>query len=378
MIGSRLRATRSAPKPAPPTASPASSTAASTVNGTRPRRSRLAGAALGAVPPVERSRTSCVGEFVCTSVRTAERRCSRSTRGGACGAGLRLSLEASPRAEAPLDMTAPLTGRLRPRSPGGAARSASPAVTASTRPLRGLAFAGTRSEVPGVAAGADADFAAAGAGEASGAGLGADRAGSVPVGAGEAAGGAAAAGGGDGSGSGAGAGGAAGAGGGLGALRGGRRPSGSMYESSEASLTPRWTYGRSCSGSPEGPGAAIGSPSATRSPRLTRSAPRWMSDALCSPVAIVTVRPCVGTSPANVTSPETGARTAGESPVAMSIPRCWPPAYLSLPTENSWRTGPSAGHAHAHAEGPAANAQTSATPKQTTHLVARRANIFRR
>ena len=77
----------------------------------------------------------------------------------------------------------------------------------------------------------------------------------------------------------AGAGGAAGAGGGWGATRGGRRERGSTYWSSPSRI-PRWTYGASCSGSPDGPGSAIGSPSSTRCARFTSSWPRWVSDAL--------------------------------------------------------------------------------------------------
>jgi hypothetical protein len=180
------------------------------------------------------------------------------------------------------------------------------------------------------------------------------------------------------SGCGEGAGGAAGAGGGLGALRGGSSPSGSMYVSSPPALTPRWTYGTSYSGSPEGPEAAIASPSPTRSPFLTRSGPRWVSEALCSPATIVTVRPCVGTWPANVTSPDTGARIADPPTTAMSIPRCWPAAYLSAATENSRRTAPSAGHAHARADGPAASAHATTPLTQRSRLVARRANMRRR
>ena len=107
---------------------------------------------------------------------------------------------------------------------------------------------------------------------------------------------AAAAGGGAGSGWGAGAGGAAGAGGGWVALRDGSRASGSTYWSSPT-RTPRWTYGTECSGSPEGPGWAIGSLSATLAPFLTSSGPRCVSETRYpSPVVMVTVSPCVGTA----------------------------------------------------------------------------------
>jgi hypothetical protein len=58
-------------------------------------------------------------------------------------------------------------------------------------------------------------------------------------------------------------------------------------------------------------------------PFRTRSAPTCVSEALYpSAVTIVTVRPCVGTWPANDTSPEAGARTVDAPPRAMSTPRC--------------------------------------------------------
>ena len=162
-----------------------------------------------------------------------------------------------------------------------------------------------------------------------------------------------------------GAGGAAGAGGGLGALRGGSKLRGSTYVSSSPMRIPRWTYGTSCSASPEGPGSASASPSPTCSPRLTRSAPRCVSDALYpSSVAIVTVNPWVGSDPAKVTSPETGASAVAAVPSATSMPRCCPPAYLSLATENPRRTAPSPGQAHAHAWPPDARAHESATPRK--------------
>ena len=77
-----------------------------------------------------------------------------------------------------------------------------------------------------------------------------------------------------------GAGGAAGAGGGLGALRDGSKPSGSTYVSLSPTRIPRWTYGTACSASPDGPGSAMGSPSATDAPFRTRSEPRCVSEAL--------------------------------------------------------------------------------------------------
>ena len=128
--------------------------------------------------------------------------------------------------------------------------------------------------------------------------------------------------GGAGSGSDCGAGGASGAEGGMGAPRGGRSVSGSTYASRGPTRTPRWTYGTACSASPVGPASEITSPSETGAPRRTRSAPRCVNDTLLSSNSIVTVRPCVGTWPAKVTAPPTGARTDLAPPRAMSIPRC--------------------------------------------------------
>lgn len=195
----------------------------------------------------------------------------------------------------------------------------------------------------------------AGAGAGSGAGAGGD----APTGGSGAGAGA----------GGAGAGGAAG-GGGVGAARGGSRDSGSTYVSPSPTRMPRWTYGTSCSGSPEGPASATEVPSATLSPRLTRSGPRWVSETLYPPVAaIVTVRPCVGTCPANVTSPDAGARTTRAPPRAMSTPRCCPPAYGLSPSENSRSTSPSAGQAQACAAEAVASAHPRASATPTTRRV---------
>ena len=174
-----------------------------------------------------------------------------------------------------------------------------------------------------------------------------------------------------------GAGGAAG-GGGVVTLRGGSRDSGSTY-TSPAVRIPRWTYGTSCSGVPDGPGSASGSPSRTESPRCTSSGPRWVSETLKpSDVSIVTVRPCVGTLPANVTSPSAGARTDTASPSAMSTPRCWPPAYGSSPTEKPRSTSPSVGQAQAGAAGAVTSAQTTTTSSAAAAVVARCRNTDRR
>jgi hypothetical protein len=188
--------------------------------------------------------------------------------------------------------------------------------------------------------------------------------------------------GGAGSGSDCGAGGASGAEGGMGAPRGGRNVSGSTYVSCGPTRTPRWRYGTACSASPVGPASEITSPSETRAPRRTRSAPRCVSDTLVSSNSIVTVRPCVGTWPAKVTAPPTGARTDLAPPRATSIPRCCPAAYVSPVTENPSRSCPSAGQVHAHAGVPATSAQLRTAPTQAVHLqtvlVARRANMHRR
>jgi hypothetical protein len=104
-----------------------------------------------------------------------------------------------------------------------------------------------------------------------------------------------------------------------------------------------------------------------------------MRDALYPPaVAMVTVAPYVGSDPANVTSPDVGALVEDASPSATSIPRCWPPAYLSVPTENPRSTAPSAGHVQAQAAGPATSAHTSTAPRQMANLVALRVNTVRR
>jgi hypothetical protein len=226
-------------------------------------------------------------------------------------------------------------------SPGRATGGA--AVSAATRVARavgvvtvGLAAAGAARDslasastpgFPDVGSARSTDGTGAAAGIGSGA---AGAAGSTATGgvgceaaAGSGAGCAVAGGGAGATGGGAAAGGAAGAGGGLGALRGGSKPSGSTYVSPSPNRMPRWTYGVPCSVSPDGPASATGSPSPTDSPFRTRSAPTCVSEALYpSVVTIVTVRPCVGTWPANDTSPEAGARTVDAPPRAMSTPRC--------------------------------------------------------
>lgn len=138
-------------------------------------------------------------------------------------------------------------------------------------------FAATGISMAGASSFASA-AGAVGAGAGLGAGLGAVAGCGAATGGGGADGGAGF--GATGAGAGTGAGGAAGAGGGVGAARGGRSESGSTYVSPSPTRIPRWTYGTSCSGTPEGPGSATGSPSATMSPRPTISVPRCVSDAL--------------------------------------------------------------------------------------------------
>ncbi len=264
-----------------------------------------------------------------------------------------------------------LSATRRPFGRVACSSTAARSVT-STRPL--AAFVPPEASARGGAAAGGAAAGVGGSAGSAGAGWGVAEGGGVGV-----AGGAAAAGGGAGAGSGVGAGGATGAGGGLVAPRDGSKDSGSTYESAAPTRTPRWTYATSCSGSPEGPGSAIDAPSSTVAPRLTSSVPRWVRDALCpSRVAIVTVRPCVGTCPANVTSPPAGARTTLAPPRAMSTPRCCPPAYLLSETENSRSTGPLAGHAHAHEAGVRERAHAIAAVPTIAHLVARRVNMPRR
>jgi hypothetical protein len=109
----------------------------------------------------------------------------------------------------------------------------------------------------------------------------------------------------------------------------GRNESGSTYPcGSEVTRTPRYTYGASSSGVPLGPTVPTASPSATLAPFFTTAEPRCVSvTEYPSPVAMVTLRPLVGTLPANVTVPDAGATTVVPAPEPMSMPRCCPPAY---------------------------------------------------
>ena len=114
-------------------------------------------------------------------------------------------------------------------------------------------------------------------------------------------------------------------------------------------------------------------------PRCTSNGPTCVSDTLYPPgVRIVTVSPCVGTWPANVTSPPDGARTTCAPPRATSMPRCCPPAYGSSPSEKPRSTSPSAGHDHALAAGAVVSAQPSARTTAARARVARCGNTRRR
>jgi hypothetical protein len=106
--------------------------------------------------------------------------------------------------------------------------------------------------------------------------------------------------------------------------RAGKRPRGSTYPSaSEATRTPRWTYGCPTSASPLGPIVPTTAPSATASPFAGRIEPRWVRVTLYpSAVRIVSVRPLSATVPANVTCPAAGARTSAPGAAATSTPRC--------------------------------------------------------
>jgi hypothetical protein len=160
---------------------------------------------------------------------------------------------------------------------GGTGRAGRAACSPGSNVVLAARVSGGASTCAGPAAVGTDDVSATGAGAAGSGG------GATAVGSGVGAGGATgreATGGCDDSTGGLGAGGAAGAGGGLGALRGGSRLRGSTYVSATPARIPRCTYGVSCSGSPVGPGSAIGSPSTTDAPFPTRSVPRWVRDAL--------------------------------------------------------------------------------------------------
>lgn len=298
---------------------------------------------------------------------------SRRSEPGACSTRAEgaVGRAADPLVEAGADLL-PRVGRTSrptertPRSPRSASDGSrpSPSATGWVCSCSGSASA-TAGSVPASAEGDGGAAAGAGGSE-------------EPAGAGAGAGCAIGAGAGCAIGAGAGAGGAAGAGGGLVVSRDGSRESGSTYRSSPT-RTPRWTYGTSCSGSPDGPGSETASPSSTRAPFFTTRGPRWVSDTRCpSDVVMVTVSPWVGTVPANVTSPLAGARTARAPPSSTSIPRCCPAAYLSSATEKGRRTAPSAGQVQARACCGAASTTTNGARPTSTRRVFRRENTPRR
>jgi hypothetical protein len=67
---------------------------------------------------------------------------------------------------------------------------------------------------------------------------------------------------------------------------------------------------------------------------------------------MVRLLPDVGTVPANVTVPVTGATTVEPGSPARSTPRCCPAAYgWAGSKSNGWRTAPEVGHVQAPAEG---------------------------
>src|SRR5919204_451842 len=120
---------------------------------------------------------------------------------------------------------------------------------------------------------------------------------------------------------------------------------GPARESRPTIAAGRRPYGSGMSGRPLGPTVPTLSPSSIVVPRRTRIEPRWTSvTAYPVEVRIVTVLPPLGTVPANVTVPPAAASTGVPVGAPMSMPRCWPAAYGSLPKEKDRRTGPSTGH----------------------------------
>ena len=96
------------------------------------------------------------------------------------------------------------------------------------------------------------------------------------------------------------------------------------------------------------------SPSAIGAPFATPIEPRCVSvTEYPSAVSIVRLSPLVGTKPAKLTVPLSGATTGSPVAVApMSMPRCWPAAYGCVSSyENGWSTGPCTGQLHALATG---------------------------
>jgi hypothetical protein len=84
-----------------------------------------------------------------------------------------------------------------------------------------------------------------------------------------------------------------------------------------------------------------------------------------SGVLIVTVRPWVGSQPANEITPPAGAGTSAPEAPPTSMP-VWPCSwYSSPPNENPRSTGPSAGQVHA----PAGVGATSVTANSSISRV---------
>jgi hypothetical protein len=101
---------------------------------------------------------------------------------------------------------------------------------------------------------------------------------------------------------------------------------------------------------------------------LTPIDPRCRSvTAYPSWVSIVTVLPPLGTVPAKLIVPPAGAATAAPVLPATSMPRCCPPVYgAPALNEKPRKTGPSAGHVQAEAEGTRRSAVR--TPNRSTRM----------
>jgi hypothetical protein len=144
------------------------------------------------------------------------------------------------------------------------------------------------------------------------------------------------------------------------AARGGRNVSGSTYPcSSEVTRTPKYTNGCERSTTPLGPTVPTTAPSVTFAPRSTPIEPRCTSVAVYpAGVSIEIVFPPVGTVPAKETTPPAGACTSLSVGAPRSTPRCCPAAYgCERSNENCRSTGPSTGHVHARAVAGSASAQ---------------------
>ena len=74
------------------------------------------------------------------------------------------------------------------------------------------------------------------------------------------------------------------------------------------------------------------------------------------------VGPLPGTVAAKETLPAAGASTGSPGAAAMSIPRCWPPAYGWAESNTNGRsTSPPEGHVHARAPGTAMSRNDAAS-----------------